>query len=98
MVTVNFTDDAKADVRAYVADPQKRVALVSDIAQGLAFFPARHKRCPPETRFGPDARFYYQGGFTVIYDLYESDTGESQDVWVRHVWPATSMRAAGLLM
>lgn len=98
MVSVYFTEDAKADVRAYVPDPQKRVALVSDIAQSLAFLPARHKRCPPETRCGPDARFYYQGGFTVIYDLYEAAMGEHQEVWVRHVWPATSMRAAGLLM
>jgi hypothetical protein len=97
VVTVYFTDTAKADIRSFVADPAKRRVLVSALDQGLSLFPARHKRCPSDSGFGPDARFYGHDGFTVIYDLVEEADHDDSEVWVRHVWPAASLKAAGLI-
>jgi hypothetical protein len=96
MIAVYFTDTGKADVRQFVANPDARKALVTGIAQNLSFFPARHRPCPADLGFGPAARFYHHSGFTVIYDLVSHEATETQEIWVRHVWPAASLKAACL--
>jgi hypothetical protein len=97
MVKVHFTDTAKEDVRTYIQGAARQVELVGEIAGGLRLFPARHRSCPPESGFGDAARFFYHRGFTIVYDLYGIDNGVDQDVWIRHIWPAASLRTSGLL-
>ena len=91
---VGFTDTAKQDVREFIAEPQQRLQVVRAIMTRLAVFPRAHKACPA---FGPQARFYGEAGFTVIYDVDSADDDRPAPVIVRHVWPSRGRLVSDLL-
>jgi len=92
MVQVFLTDTAIADLEQFFPDPAARFSFLEAIEAKLSFMPGRFRRCPGESGFGAAARFFSDSGYTVVFDLTQT-----QGVTVRHVWPAVGERAGRLL-
>lgn len=85
---VYFTETAISDLDKHIPRPEDQEALVLDINARLSTFPTKYRACPS---FGPEARSYSDGRYTIIHDVHGPNT------WVRHVFPSRGRQAAALM-